>query len=69
MESDAGREELCGDGAVSIREAVGFTGISRAELYRRMGKGSLPSIVIGRRRLLPRRALVALLASGLKATS
>jgi hypothetical protein len=54
--------DLLADGALGIEAAVDFTGLSRAELYRRMGRGSLPYVLQGRRRLLPRRALQEMLA-------
>ncbi len=57
--------DLLGDGAVGIPEAVAFAGVSRPELYRRMADGRLAFVKIGRRRLIPRRALVRFLAAGL----
>jgi hypothetical protein len=66
--SDRARE-LLAEGAIGIEEAVEFTGLSRAELYRRMTAGQLPYVIQGRRRLLPRRALQDMLAAGLRGGS
>lgn len=57
---------LLSDGAIGLIDAVAFTGLSRAELYRQMTAGELPYVIRGRRRLIPRRSLVELLASGLR---
>jgi hypothetical protein len=57
------------DGALSLREAVAFSGLSRSELYRAMERGDLAFAIYGRRRLVPRAALVALLARGRARTS
>ena len=58
--------ELLADGAVGVAEAVQFAGVSRATLYDAMAEGQLAYLKRGRRRLIPRRALVAWLAAGLK---
>lgn len=55
--------ELVADGLVKVEFAHGFLGISRAELYRRMEQGQIPFTQIGRRRLIPKRALVEYAAS------
>ena len=57
--------ELLADGALSIAEAVRFTSVARATLYEAMGAGDLVFVKRGRRRLIPKRALVAWLAAGL----
>ncbi len=59
--------EVLADGAVTVTEAVRFSGLSRATLYATMSEGGLAYIKRGRRRLIPRRALVAWLADGLVA--
>ena len=59
--------EVVADGAMGVPEAVRFTGLSRAELYRLMCSGALAWLKHGRRRLIPRRALVELLAAKLPA--
>jgi excisionase family DNA binding protein len=58
-------DEILEDGAVSIEEARRFSGIGRTALYGLMQSGRLPFAKIGARRLVPRRALVQLLAEGL----
>ena len=63
---DTDTHDLLRDGAMSVADAVTFTALSRAELYRRMLVGQLPFVAQGRRRLIPRRALVAMLAAGLR---
>lgn len=54
-------EVLCSLGAVSVDEAAAFLGVGRDEVYLELAAG-LPSVKWGRRRLIPKRALVALLA-------
>jgi excisionase family DNA binding protein len=50
------------DGNLSIQEATEFSRLSRAELYRLMTAGELTFLKHGKRRLIPRRSLVELLA-------
>jgi excisionase family DNA binding protein len=57
--------EVVGDGAVPLREAVRFSGLTRTALYAAMSRGELPFVKIGKRRLIPRNALRQLLAGGL----
>ena len=59
-------DELLEDGTLTVIEAAKFTGLPRTNLYGLMEKGQLPYAQIGRRRLIPRRALVQLLAENLK---
>src|SRR5262249_12610434 len=54
-------EDIFADGALGVPAASEFTGMSRSDLYDRMGRNELPFTKIGRRRLIPRRALVELL--------
>ena len=54
--------EQVADGALNINEAVQFSRISRAELYRLMDRGELSFVKYGRRRLIPKNALRELLA-------
>jgi len=66
MESDTRHpDELLADGAVSIDEAVKWSGYGRTRIYDLMGEGRLPYVRAGRRRLIPRAALRRLLAEGL----
>lgn len=53
---------LAADGLMSVKEALAFLSIGHSELYAMMGRGELPSCKIGRRRLIPRKALVAFAA-------
>lgn len=66
--------ELLADGAMSVKEAAEFSGLSRTTLYRLMeqidettGGPKLPYIKMGHggRRLIPKRALVKLMAEHL----
>jgi excisionase family DNA binding protein len=57
--------EVVRDGAVPLQEAVKFSGLTRTALYAAMSRGELPFVKIGKRRLIPRNALRALLAGGL----
>ena len=49
-------------GAMRVRDAVAFAGISRSSLFRRMRAGSLPYAVVDGKRLVSWAALVRLLA-------
>lgn len=48
--------------AYSVAEAAAEIGISRAKLYQLLDDGTIPSLKLGRRRLIRREALVTLLA-------
>jgi excisionase family DNA binding protein len=54
--------DLFGDGSVTVAEAARFTGLGRTSLYDLMTAGELTYTKVGARRLIPRRALVELLA-------
>jgi excisionase family DNA binding protein len=43
--------------AVNPAEAVRLTGLSRSTIYNLLGSGELPSVTVGRRRLIPVSAL------------
>jgi hypothetical protein len=60
--------DLVADGVLSVAESMQFTKLSRAELYNLMGAGRLTFVKHGKRRLIPKRALVQLLAYGLVTT-
>jgi excisionase family DNA binding protein len=60
--------ELYEDGTVTVAEAEQFSGLGRTTLYALMESGELPHTKIGTRRLIPRRALVNLLAKGCEST-
>jgi excisionase family DNA binding protein len=55
-------DEVFADGALTVTAAVDFSGIGRSRLYELMDTGDLPFCQVGARRLIPRRALAALLA-------
>lgn len=48
--------------AYTIKEAAAALGLSRSKLYVLMGSGKLPSIQIGKRRLIPADALQKLIS-------
>lgn len=50
-----------GEGGMSVAQASVFTGMSRSDLYERMTRGEVAYAKVGRRRILPRRALRELL--------
>lgn len=56
-------QDLYADGAVSVEAAALFVGLSRASIYKLMDRGELPYSKLGTRRLIPKRALVELLAA------
>ncbi len=49
--------------AYTVEEAARLLGISRTSAYLAAQRGELPSVLIGRRRLVPREALDRFLAS------
>lgn len=55
-------EDILGEGLRTIEEAKDYTRLSRATLYLLMARGELPYTTIGRRRLIPFRALIELAA-------
>jgi predicted DNA-binding transcriptional regulator AlpA len=59
------KQNLCSEGALTVSQAEEFSGIGRTSLYGLMGQGRLPYAKLYGRRLIPKRALVALLADGL----
>lgn len=57
------RAELLADGTMTVRQACEFTGLGKTELFRLTSTGDLPSLRHGKRRLIPKRAIVQFLAS------
>lgn len=60
---DRSTAELTADGAMSVADAAKFGGIARTELFELMESGELPYTMPEWKRLIPRRALVVLLAA------
>lgn len=58
--------EMLQDGSFGIAEARSFSGLGRTALYGLMSQGRLPYVKCGARRLIPKRALIQVLAEGLK---
>ena len=50
-------ERLMESGLVSVADAQRFLSVSRRTVYKLIRTGDLPSVRIGRRRLIPKRAL------------
>jgi excisionase family DNA binding protein len=61
--------DLWADGALTVGRAVEVYGLGRTVLYAMMAEGRLPFSKVGTRRLLPRKALVRLLAEGQSGTT
>ncbi len=59
-------ERLLADGAMTVQQGVQFSAIGRSALYAAMSRGDLRWLKVGKRRLIPRKALVAFLAAGLR---
>ena len=57
--------ELVADGAVGLEDATKLSGLQRSKLYELMGEGKLVFVKVGARRLIPRRAITALLAANI----
>jgi excisionase family DNA binding protein len=53
----------------SVGEAAVVLGISRAFAYELVARGELPVVCLGRRRLVPKAALLALVAQGAETDS
>jgi excisionase family DNA binding protein len=65
-DATARRESLVEGGCLSVEAARAFLGgISRATLYALMEQGKLAWTKVGRRRVIPKRGLIAFLASEL----
>ena len=59
------KKALVDGGLQTIGEATAFTRLSRSALYGLMDRGELVYVKIGRRRLIPKQALVELAQRGL----
>jgi excisionase family DNA binding protein len=66
MEPGSNSLRLCEKGALAVPEAADFLRLSRAQVYRLMESGELIYTIQGRRRRVPKRALIELLARGLR---
>lgn len=62
MESQQTAVEQVADGVLNVNEAIQFSRLSRAELYRLMERGELAFVKFGKRRMIPKNALRDLLA-------
>lgn len=59
---DAADRDLLADGALTVKQAVTFSGIGRSALFELMASGVLPWFRHGQNRMLPRRPLIEYLA-------
>lgn len=62
MQDGHNRKDVLEDGALTVAEAEAFSGLGRTTLYAAMARGELAHTRVGRRRLIPKRALVELLS-------
>ena len=63
--TEVSADDVFGSGCMGVPEAVVFTGLGRSELYEMMSRGELVFTKIGRRRLVPKKALIEMLRQGL----
>lgn len=66
MEQDMSAEtktKLASEGAVNVDEACKLLGIKRTMLYKLMGDNEIAYALIGKRRVIPRRAIQDYLAA------
>jgi Helix-turn-helix domain len=56
---------LVQDGLMTVPEAQEFSRLSRSDLYARMERGDLAYCKLGKRRMIPRRAMVEMARQGL----
>jgi excisionase family DNA binding protein len=59
------RLQIARDGGGDVREAAQFLGLSRSTVYKLMDAGLLPYAKIAGRRIIPRAAMVRLLAEAI----
>jgi excisionase family DNA binding protein len=57
------REMLVSDGQVTVNEASDLTKLSRSYLYQLMERQELAYVKLGKRRFIPRKSLIALMAN------
>ena len=55
--------DIWADGSMRLASVAAFLDLSRREVDRILERGELPAVQYGRYRLVPRRAVVAMLAS------
>ena len=65
MASDSEKNAMVEEGLMTVPEAQRFSRLSRSDLYARMERGELPYVKLGRRRFIPRRAIVDMVRKGL----
>lgn len=64
-ETIARKLDLAENGAISVKEAARLLGVSRSLLYAMMETGKLAYARIGRRRVIPRKAIQEVLAENI----
>ncbi len=62
-------DSILAEGCLKVPAAAEFLGLSRSKVYDLMKDGRLPFSLVDGLRLIPRRALVALLRNGLAAAT
>jgi hypothetical protein len=63
--SEAAAKQLCEEGMFTMAEAMAHSKLSRSELYAAMNRNELATVKFGKRRLVPKRSLTAMLAAKL----
>jgi excisionase family DNA binding protein len=69
LPTDSSASDVLGDGTLTIEQAIAFSGLPRTNLYEFMGRGELVYTKVGKRRLIPKRALVELLRQRLTSSN
>jgi excisionase family DNA binding protein len=59
-------QDIVTEGLMTVAEAAKFLAVGRTLLYAMMEAGELPYVKLGRRRCIPRRAVVELAATNLR---
>ena len=62
----ASAEGLVSDGCLTVDESMKFTGLRRSKLYEHLQSGRIPVVKVGRRTLIPKRALIRFLVEHLE---
>jgi predicted DNA-binding transcriptional regulator AlpA len=65
QQSESRAAELVSDGLLGLKAAEKYSGMGRSWLYEEMSAGRLAYVTLGRRRLIPRKALQSRIAAGL----
>jgi hypothetical protein len=67
--TESSTQDVLGDGTFNIEQAIAFSGLPRSNLYESMSRGELVYTKVGKRRLIPKRALIELMRRNLTSPS